>query len=232
MRVVTFTFRQFAVTDVHCGMKTGTDGVVLGAWASCNGIRTAIDVGAGCGLIALMIAQRSKAAVTAVEFDPGACDDLRENVRFSPWQDNINVIESDFRVYRPDVKADLIVSNPPFFATGEQSPSLSRAGARHEGSLNYATLIDYAVRNLTPSGRLAFIYDAGRDNEIIYKAEMEHLKLRRCCRLRQRADRPFIRTLYEFCPTDGPIENETLTINGDDGNMTEDFRRLTGEFYL
>ena len=232
MREVSFTFRQFSVNDRRCGMKIGTDGVVLGAWADCRNAKTAIDIGCGSGLIALMIAQRSDASVTAVELDRGAYLDAVDNVAHSPWRDRISVIEGDFSAYRPIAPADLIVSNPPFFASGELSPSASRAGARHEGSLNYSTLIDYAAEYLSPLGRLAFIYDAGREDDIIYKAEMKHLKLRRICRLRQREDRPYIRTLYEFSPTDGPIETDTLTICGRDGRHSDGFRTLTQDFYL
>lgn len=232
MRDVTFTFRQFALTDTGCGMKIGTDGVVLGAWAACCEAQTVIDVGSGSGIVALMIAQRSEAQITAVEIDRSACRDARENVRFSPWPVRITVVETDFKSYRPVGPVDLIISNPPFFSTGEHSPSEMRAGARHEGSLNYSTLINYAAKYLNPLGRLSFIYDAGRDDEIIYKAEMSRLKLRRWCHLRQRENRPFIRTLFEFSPTDGPIEHELLTINGRDGCPTERFSELTRDFYL
>lgn len=232
MREVSFTFRQFPINDARCGMKIGTDGVVLGAWACCGKAKRVIDIGCGSGLIALMVAQRCDAAVTAIEIDHGAYLDAVGNVAYSPWSDRISVIEGDFSAYRPAVSFDLIVSNPPFFATGELSPSASRAEARHEGSLNYSTLIDYAARHLNPYGRLAFIYEAGRDDDIIYKAEMKRLKLRRICRLRQRKDRPYIRTLYEFSPTDGPIESEELTICGCDGCYTDEFRALTQDFYL
>lgn len=232
MREVSFTFRQFSINDARCGMKIGTDGVVLGAWLDCRTVMSAIDIGCGSGLIALMVAQRCGAIVTAIEIDRGAYLDAVDNVANSPWSNCINVIEGDFNAYQPAQPVDLIVSNPPFFGSGEQSPSASRAEARHEGSLNYSTLIDYAARHLNPYGRLAFIYEAGREDDIIYKAEMKHLKLRRICRLRQRADRPYIRTLYEFSPTDGPIESGELTICGSDGRYTDEFRRLTQDFYL
>lgn len=55
-----FRFKQFAVRQDRCPMKVGTDGVLLGAWAEVRpGDRRMLDVGAGTGLIALMLAQRS-----------------------------------------------------------------------------------------------------------------------------------------------------------------------------
>lgn len=40
-------------------MKVGTDGVLLGAWCDVREAKSVLDVGTGCGLIALMIAQRN-----------------------------------------------------------------------------------------------------------------------------------------------------------------------------
>lgn len=231
-RKASFTFRRFAIDDRRCGLKIGTDAVALGAWASCRDARTAIDVGCGCGIIALMIAQRSDALITAIEIDSGAAADARGNIAASPWSDRIKLVEGDFADYRPDGKVDLIVSNPPFFANGEQSPLASRACARHEGGLNYSTLIEFAAAHLSATGRLAFIYPAGCENDIIYKAEMSHLKLRRFCRLRQRSDLAAVRDMYEFSPTDGAIENQELTIRSDNGGYTDQFAELTKDFYL
>ena len=58
--VSSFHFKQFVVTQESAAMKVGTDGVLLGAWVSLRGDeRSALDVGTGTGLIALMLAQRT-----------------------------------------------------------------------------------------------------------------------------------------------------------------------------
>ena len=55
-----FRFKKFEILQDHCAMKVGTDGVLLGAWAS-GGTRI-LDIGCGTGLIALMMVQRFPAA--------------------------------------------------------------------------------------------------------------------------------------------------------------------------
>ncbi len=232
-RHITFSFKQFDIDDSNCGMKVGTDGVILGAWTACADVRQAIDIGCGSGLIALMIAQRCNAEITAIDIDEGACRDARNNADLSPWADRIEVIGTSIDSYKPVISPDLIVSNPPFFASGEQSPSAYRALARHEGALNFCSLIDFAAEWLSADGRLSFIYPYGRDDEIIYKAEMSRLKLRRICNLRQNSQRPPVRTLYEFRRIDGPIETDLLTIKEVDRQAyTSRFAELCKDFYL
>ncbi len=50
-----FKFKQFEIHQDRCAMKVGTDGVLLGAWAS--GGKRILDIGSGTGLISLMMAQ-------------------------------------------------------------------------------------------------------------------------------------------------------------------------------
>ena len=74
-----FQFKQFEVSQDRCAMKVGTDGVLLGAWAS--GGKRILDIGSGTGLISLMMAQRfPEAKVVGIDIDEDACSQARENV--------------------------------------------------------------------------------------------------------------------------------------------------------
>ncbi len=75
-----FRFKQFNVRHSRSAMKVGVDGVLLGAWTSCAGERV-LDVGCGCGLISLMIAQRfPQAIVEAIDIDHPSVEEAVENV--------------------------------------------------------------------------------------------------------------------------------------------------------
>ena len=79
-----FEFKQFVVHQDRCGMKVGTDGVLLGAWA--EGGKHILDIGTGTGLIALMLAQRCQdAEITGVELNEQAALQAQENVDASPF---------------------------------------------------------------------------------------------------------------------------------------------------
>ena len=72
-REKTFRFKQFAVLNDRTAMKVGTDGVLLGAWCPVAGAARVLDVGTGCGVIALMIAQRNDTAlIEGIDIDPEA----------------------------------------------------------------------------------------------------------------------------------------------------------------
>lgn len=233
VREETFRFKKFGIDDRRCAMKVGTDGVILGAWVDCHSVKRAIDVGAGSGLISLILAQRGVEQIDAVEIDHMAASDAQDNAAASPWRDIIRIHHCDFENFTASDEVDLIVSNPPFFAEGEEAPDIRRACARHEGALNYSSLIDFAVKHLGREGRVAFIYPYGREDEIIYKAEMSHLKLRRICHVKQRYDRPYIRSLYEFSRIDGPIEKSELIIRQPDNHAyTPAFAALCKNLYL
>ncbi len=229
----TFRFKQFELSDTHCAMKIGTDGVLLGAWAECREAKSVIDVGAGSGLLALMIAQRSpNCKVTALEIDNGAAADARDNIAASFFSQRISVIKGDFAKYIPDDKADLIISNPPYFIQGEHSADVTRATARHQDDLSFENLARYADIHLAKSGSLALVAPYDALDDIIYHCEMNRLKLRRQCTVYSKADKEPIRILCQFYRVDGAIQYSDLTIRNADNSYSSEFINLTKEFYL
>ena len=86
-----FRFKQFTIQQARAAMKVGTDGVLLGAWASVEQAPDSIlDIGAGTGLLSLMLAQRSDATVIdAVELLADAFEECVYNFEASPWSDRI-----------------------------------------------------------------------------------------------------------------------------------------------
>ncbi|WP_301709234.1 tRNA1(Val) (adenine(37)-N6)-methyltransferase, partial [uncultured Duncaniella sp.] len=129
-----FRFKQFTVDDSRCGMKIGTDGVLLGSWAHADGAGCIIDAGTGSGLIALMMAQRyPKTHVTGIDIDEPATLDAMHNVSLSPWSGRIDIINTDLLNWSPgnhipEIEHPIcIVSNPPFFTEALHSPDAARS---------------------------------------------------------------------------------------------------------
>ncbi len=231
---MSFTFKQFHIDDAHCAMKISTDGVLLGAWIDVDDVRRVLDVGTGSGLIALMMAQRfENATIAAVEIMEDAVSDAYENVANSPWSNRINIHCCDFMDYHDDKPYDLIVSNPPFFDTAVKSLDMARASARHANkSLSYCSLIERATAMLAPRGSLAMVLPAEYEDDMIFRAELAKLYIRRICRVVSVTGKKPLRLLCQLSPTPGNSESSTLIIRDTLGNFTEDYRRLTQSFYL
>ena len=215
-------------------MKIGTDGVILGAWAfESYSPERILDVGAGTGLISLMMAQRFPTAqITGIEIDASAASEAAHNIDRSPWRDRISIINGDFSDC--DLKHfDAIVSNPPFFTSGLQSPDLQRADARHEGCLSIDKLLERSADILTDGGRLAIILPYERLDKTIYHAAVRHLDVSRIAELSPAPLAQPIRAMIEFTKglTD-TYDRETITIRTASGTYSRRYADLTSEFYL
>lgn len=223
-----FQFKQFGISDQRCGMKLGTDSVALGAWVDAEGCRSALDIGAGSGVLSLMLAQRyPEMQIEAVELDANATLDCKDNFAASKWADSLNVECKSFELHEPKGGAvDLIISNPPYFKNGQQAPEAMRAAARHEGTLCYASLLKYASRWLGTNGSVAMVLPAEFLSDCEYQALLQHLHLRRLTYLGHREGKAPKRILVQFTRTPGPTKRDTLYVQSDQ------FRKLTEPFYL
>lgn len=236
---MSFSFKKFTIDDSRCGMKVGTDGVLVGAWCEMTGDampRNLLDIGTGSGLIALMAAQRfPETNVTGIEITPDACVDARTNIVNSPWSDRITLVEGDIMDFAPtwERRWDLIVSNPPFFSETLHAPDASRATARHGETFDVKQLISLAPHLLTPNGSLCFIAPAARDGEIDFLAELARLHTTAITRVYSKTGSPTpIRTLRRLSMTASPCITSDLVIRQSDGNYSADYISLTKDFYL
>ena len=150
-----FQFKQFTIRHDKCAMKVGTDGVLLGAWAGTESCNRILDIGTGTGLIALMLAQRSKAAIDAIDIEADACLQAQENAESSLFAGRINVFHSDLVDFAQASTHlyGLIVSNPPYFVDSLKCPNLQRNTARHTDTLTLEDLLQYSRKLLAPQGR-------------------------------------------------------------------------------
>jgi len=231
-----FRFRQFLIRQDQSAMKVGTDGVLLGSWVDCSGCNTILDVGAGTGLISLMMAQRnSLARIIAIEIDEAAAGQAMDNARNCVWHERIEVVQADFRTWVPasGQKFDLLVCNPPFFTQSLRNPDNIRARARHDDELSFAELIEGSARFLEPEGKLALIVPVGRLPEVLALALHYGLFLHRRMDIRGNSGVPVKRVLLEWGKTPGPDEWTELVIEtGQRGIYTDQYKMLTAGFYL
>ena len=228
-----FKFKQFTIRHDRCAMRVGTDGVLLGAWASVEGVRRALDVGTGSGLIAIQLAQRNPdARIAGIEIDPEAAAQARENVACSPWAERVEVVCGDFKAYAPVEKFDLIVSNPPYFTDALRSPDARRRTARHTEDLDYGLLFRHALDMLAPGGRMAVIIPMEVETLALGSAIACGWFLCRRTNVYTKPGKKCRRLLLEFCTKPTPYVVDDLYIEKAEGGYSEEYMSLTREFYL
>ncbi|MGB5435860.1 MAG: methyltransferase, partial [Maribacter sp.] len=149
-----FKFKEFIIHQDRCAMKIGTDGVLLGAWTSLAGHpKSILDIGAGTGLLALMLAQRCGAeTIDALEINADAYEQCVENFEASPWDDRLFCYHAGLDEFMDEIEDqyDLIVSNPPFFSEDVSSGDFARDTARQNQSLPFEALIEGVSMLLAP----------------------------------------------------------------------------------
>ena len=228
-----FRFKQFAVINDRTAMKVGTDGVLLGAWCPVEGMRRVLDVGTGCGVFALMVAQRTQdAVISAIDIDEAAIEEATLNFANSPWGERLTAALADFNDLADGERYDLIVSNPPYFTSGVLPTGDARTIARHTRLLTYRQLIESAARMLNDDGILALITPTDAESEIVEAASFASLPVRRVTRVIPVEGAQPKRILWQLSPCNIAYHEDSLTIAHSNGSFTDEYIALTSTFYL
>jgi tRNA1Val (adenine37-N6)-methyltransferase len=241
MTVTSFEFKKFIIYQDACGMKVGTDGVLLGAWA--DGGKNILDVGTGTGLIAMMMAQRfHDASIDAIDIDKNACEQARQNVANSIFAGRIAtscislqeyVVQCDNQGPFSHLAYDSIVSNPPYFINSLKNPDNKRAIARHSDTLSYRDLFDGVSHLLAENGKFSVIIPMECMDSFVSESYIFGLFLERKCLVRTTANKQVKRVLLAFCRHPSKeIDEQEDTLLDSLGKRTEWYKKLTGDFYL
>jgi tRNA1Val (adenine37-N6)-methyltransferase len=232
-----FKFKQFSVQDNKSAMKIGTDAVLLGAWCPVDdNPKRILDIGAGTGILSLMMAQRTDAdQIDAIEIDEDAFEECVENFENSPFADRLFCFhaELDEFVQEPEDEYDLIICNPPFFAETVKSNNLQRDLARFQDAMPFEELIDAADLLLTEDGIFAVIIPFSEEQKFISLCADVDLYPTKATRVRGSQTSEIVRTLLAFKRYEVPlILASELSIEINRHEYTDEYINLTKDFYL
>lgn len=232
-----FSFKQFSVQQDKCAMKIGTDGVLLGAWCPIdNNPFSVLDIGAGTGILSLMLAQRTNAEqIDALEIDEEAYEQCVENFENSPWSDRLFCFHAglDEFVEEPEDEYDIIISNPPFYSEDFKTSNPQRDTARFQDALPFEDLIDAADLLLSENGIFAVVIPYKEEERFIdLCAEVELFPIK-VTRVKGSHTTPIVRSLLAFKRYElSVLEADELVVEINRHEYTDDYIDLTKDFYL
>lgn len=156
--------RDVRVYQYVDGYRFSVDALLLYAFVQMKDARTIVDLGAGSGIIGLLLARKyPKAGVLLVELQEQLFRLASKSIRYNGLEERVRAVNADIRGIRRSLEpssADLVVSNPPYRSTGtgRLSQGDEKAIARHELSVRLEDVVDAAAFVLKGKGRFAMIY--------------------------------------------------------------------------
>ena len=210
------------------------DSILLARFASVRSRDRVLELGAGCGVIAMIIgATAQPREIVAIEIQPQMAKLAERNARANGF-DNLDCICADLRDRRiagvSPASFDLVVANPPFHAVnaGRESPNRSRRQARGGGGASMPDFVAAARRYVRNGGRIAMIFAASRSAELISTLRAHRLEPKRIRFVHPRVELPAASVLVEARANGGveAVIEPPLVLERTAGVYTEEARSI------
>lgn len=229
-----FHFKHFSLYHDRSTMKVGTDAVLLGSWVEAKPTDWVLDIGTGCGVLPLMLAQKGVAKVHAVDLDGPSVLEAAENFDASQWRDRLFAFHADIRKFTMQCAYDLIISNPPFFVNSYKSDTDRKNQARHtDTSLGFDELIASVHRLLKPDGRFAVVLPERESHDFIPMAEEANLFVHRREDIVPVTGKEPNRVNLEFrYGRPSAVDASVLVLRLEDGSFSDGYNQMVADYYL
>ena len=177
-----------------------TDTILLADFAAVKNRERAVDLGAGCGTIPLlMIRDRSPEHIDAIEIQEEAVALLKQSIAHNLENgiQNASCISPiladlrDIRTLLPAGETDVVVCNPPYKLPGGgiENPDQSKKTARHETECTLADICAAARWLLRSGGRFVICQRPERLTDVLTTLRQYDLEPKRLRLVQGRADK-------------------------------------------
>lgn len=235
-----FHFKHFSLYHENSALKIGTDAVLLAAAVPVSKETLVLDIGCGCGVIAYCLAwklrnNKEKQTIIGVDVDKNSINDAQKSLLMFPKANHQDLIFKNQSVQdfsqNYQGKFDMIVSNPPFFCQSLKSPSAVKNLSKHNDELPFSELCSAVEKLLSPHGRF-FVILPPQESEKLYQIVENKLFINYQLKIQPTPNKPVNRIVSGFSFSNHDIENQKLTLRNDDNSLSEEYLKLTQDFYL
>jgi tRNA1Val (adenine37-N6)-methyltransferase len=176
---------QLALIQPKHGYRFSVEAVLLGRFVRASTRERVLELGAGCGVISIMIASIYRPReVIAIEIQPELDEVIARNAALNGLE-SVRTICADLRQKTiasvEPASFDLIVANPPYrgTASGRENPDRGRRIARGESAATLDDFVRAARRYARNQARVAFVFTARRAAELISTMRAKKLEPKR-----------------------------------------------------
>lgn len=216
----------------RAGYRFSVDAILVAAFAG-HPRGKVVDLGTGCGVVALLLAKRGVRSVIGVELQPPLFELAWRNVQLNRCEDRVHIVNADLRELRgvlPGGTFDAVVSNPPYIAarSGKANPETEKAVARHELCCSVNDVTAAARWLLREGGSFRVIFPAPRLVGLLQSLSAAGLEPKRLRIVHTLASRPAKLVLVEAIKG-AKVDLEVLpplVLHEEDGGYTPEMQRL------
>lgn len=226
-----FVFQQFSLNHSKSSMKIGTDAILLGAFAEVEFSKNILEVGCGSGIISLMLAQRSRAIITAIDIHPPSVVEANHNFLHSKWAERMSVAQTSVQEFSSEGKFDHIVSNPPFFSDSMKSHRNERNLARHNDTLSPGDLAKHVRRLSTDNGEFTFIIPTDAMDRYEQAFIAESMFPEKKIFIKPKPGRESNRVIIKFSSSKNQVIESTFIVRKSNNDYSDEYRKLTRNFH-
>lgn len=242
-----FHFKHFSLYHENSALKISTDAVLLAAVTPVGGVRTLLDIGCGCGVIAYCLAwkmQQENASkgkylqeIIGIDIDGPSISEALKNSYIFPQRhfQNIQFYQQSIQDFalQQRKKFDLIVSNPPFFVDSLKPNTAQKNISKHNDTLPFEDLRDAVCQLLEPDGYFYLILPTN-ESDIFEQLSQDRLFKHHQLQIQPTPSKPVNRIItgYRLSPPSNGCKTEQICLRNADGSMSEAYQRLTGDFLI
>jgi tRNA1Val (adenine37-N6)-methyltransferase len=173
---------------VHClqhrsGYRFSVDAILAAHFSPPLPGATVLDLGSGCGVIALICLYRWReqiASVSCLELQPGLAGLASRNVAMNGYAGQMEVVQGDLRHildFFPAETFSQVICNPPFYKKNSGRPSQDQESfvARHQAHCTLQEVVAAAAAVVKNRGKVVFVYPATGLNALLVALHQHHL---------------------------------------------------------
>jgi len=175
-----FYHGRIRIIQKKTGYRFSVDAPLLADFIRPRPFDTLLELGAGSGIISLLLSLKPFRRIVCLEIQPGLAELARRNVRLNGLEEKITVREQDLRTFAAEDRFDIVFSNPPYIKKrgGQLCQSEEKSIAKHEIRCSISDIMHLVAALLKEDGRACFIYPARRKADFDAAAERNGLKVK------------------------------------------------------